>query len=71
MTNNNNKHEQDILSQYIKGLENQDIKVLILKLKNEMKKKDVTWEQVRSLLLNIKNKDEKILFDIIPLILEP
>jgi|GEM_PF-759111 len=68
---NNNKQETEILSQYIKSVNNQDIKVLLLKLKNELKKKEVTWEQVKSLLLNIKQKDEKILFDIVPLILEP
>lgn len=57
------------LSEYIKGLKNQEVKVLLLKLKNELRKEDVTWQQVRDILSSIEEKDNKVLFDIMPLIL--
>lgn len=55
-------------SSYIKTIKDQDIKVLLLKLKNELHKEDTTWEQIKDLLSSIKNKDSKVLLDIIPFI---
>ena len=54
------------LSSYVKGVTDQEIKVLILKLKNEIRKEDVTWEQIREILAEIKSKDGSALKDIIP-----
>ena len=54
------------LSSYIKDLTNQEIKVLLLKLKNEVRKEDVAWEQIREILAEIKSKDSRVLKDIIP-----
>ena len=54
------------LSDYIKELTDQEIKVLLLKLKNEMKKEDITWEQIRDILAVVNSKDETILPEIIP-----
>jgi len=54
------------LSSYVKDLTDQEIKVLILKLKNEIRKEDMTWEQVREILAEIKSKDGSVLKDIIP-----
>lgn len=54
------------LSSYIKDLTNQEIKVLLLKLKNEVSKEDVAWEQIREILAEIKSKDSRVLKDIIP-----
>lgn len=54
------------LSSYVKGVTDQEIKVLILKLKNEIRKEDVTWEQIREILAEIKSKDRSALKDIIP-----
>ncbi len=54
------------LSSYVKDLTDQEIKVLILKLKNEIRKEDVTWEQIREILAEIKSKDSGALKDIIP-----
>ena len=65
--NKNNKN--DSFSTFIAGLKNQEIKILLLKLKNESKKPDVSWEQVKKILKNIGDKDEKMLKDVIPLIL--
>lgn len=56
------------LSSYVKDLGNQEIKVLLLKLKNEMRKEDVTWEQIREILAEIKSKDSGALKDIVPFI---
>ncbi len=56
----------DDLSAYVKDLADQEIKVLILKLKNEMRKEDVAWEQIREILAEIKSKDSDVLKDIIP-----
>ena len=53
------------LSSYIKNLANQEIKVLLLKLKNEIRKEDVTWEQIRQILAEINRKDGRVLKDII------
>ena len=54
------------LSSYVKDLADQEIKVLVLKLKNEIRKEDVTWEQIREILAEIKSKDGGALKDIIP-----
>ncbi len=53
------------LSSYIKNVTDQEIKVLLLKLKNEMRKEDVTWEQIQQILAEIKSKDNQVLKDII------
>ncbi len=58
------------LSDYLKNVRNQEIKVIILKLKNELGKEDVTWDQRKPLLGKLLQKDKKVLFDILPLILE-
>ena len=54
------------LSSYVKNITDQEIKVLLLKLKNEMRKEDVTWEQIQQVLAEIKSKDGQVLKDIIP-----
>ena len=53
------------LSSYVKDVTDQEIKVLLLKLKNEIRKEDVTWEQIREILAEIKSKDSNALRDII------
>ncbi len=54
------------LSAYVKNVTDQEIKVLLLKLKNELRKEDVTWEQIKEILAEIKSKDTGVLKDIIP-----
>lgn len=70
MSNDKNQ-DFEKLSEYIKGLKNQEVKVLLLKLKNEIRKEDVTWGQVRDMLRSLEEKDKQVLFDIIPLLLHP
>lgn len=58
------------LSSYIKDVTDQEIKVLLLKLKNEVRKEDVTWEQIREILAEIKSKDSHVLKDIVPFLVD-
>lgn len=56
------------LGTYIKTVKDQEVKVLLLKLKNELNKEDTTWEQIRDILSSLKTKNGKVLADIVPLI---
>lgn len=44
--------------------------MLLLKLKNEIRKEDVSWEQIRDILAAVDKKDEETLKDIVPLLLD-
>ncbi len=55
---------------YIKTIKNQEIKVLLLKLKNEARKEEASWEQIKEILNTIKNKDESLLKEIIPFLVD-
>ncbi len=57
------------LGEYINRLTDQELKVLLLKLKNETKKPDVLWDDIKSILVNISKKDTDVLKDIVPLLL--
>lgn len=50
----NNKNED--LSEYISNMKNQEIKVLLLKLKNEINKPDAGWEDIKSILIKLKER---------------
>jgi hypothetical protein len=63
------KPETETLDSYIRKVENQEIKGLLLKLKNEMRKTDVTWETVKGVLLSIEQKDVNSARDIFSLII--
>lgn len=65
--NKNDNTEQ--LSIYIKSITNQEIKVLLLKLKNEIKKPEITWEELKPVLTKINEKSPESLSKIIPLLL--
>ncbi|MCY4378257.1 MAG: hypothetical protein OXC39_00310 [Candidatus Dadabacteria bacterium] len=66
MTHFSEDEAMDALSSYVKDVTDQEVKVLLLKLKNEIRKEDVTWEQIREILAEIKSKDGSALKDIIP-----
>ncbi len=63
------KNKNGFLSEYINRLTDQELKVLLLKLKNETKKPDVLWDDIKSILVNISEKDSDVLKDIVPLLL--
>ena len=69
MTNKIHNNHLD-LSSYISKVDNQDIKVLLLKIKNETKKPDVSWEMIKNLLVSLSEKDKEILIDVFPLLLK-
>lgn len=58
------------LSYYIKNINDQELKVLLLKLKNEAHKTDATWEQIKEILRSLSNKNNKALTEVIPLLLK-
>ena len=55
---------------YIRGLGNQEIKGILLKLKNELRKEDCDWEDIKTLLGSIKRKSPETLKDIVLLIVD-
>ena len=65
--NKNDNNEQ--LSIYIKSITNQETKVLLLKLKNEIKKPEITWEELKPVLTKINEKDPDMFADIMPILL--
>jgi len=68
MSENKNDNNEEF-SIFIKSITNQEIKVLLLKLKNEIKKPDVTWEEIKPILTKINEKGPDLLKDIMPILL--
>jgi len=68
MSENRNDNNEEF-SIYIKSITNQELKVLLLKLKNEIKKPDVSWEEIKTVLIKLKEKDINIFKDIMPILL--
>ncbi len=60
----------ETLDTYIRTVENQEIKGLLLKLKNEMRKPDVAWQDLRSILIPIEQKDPNTTKDILLLLIK-
>lgn len=62
--------EIETLDTYIRKVENQEIKGILLKLKNEMRKPDVTWESVKIILVSLEQKDPIILKEVFSLLIK-
>ncbi|MFI5322796.1 MAG: hypothetical protein ACHQ6U_04530 [Thermodesulfobacteriota bacterium] len=47
------------LDSYIRKIDDQEMKGLLLKLKNELRKPDAAWEPIKSILesINLKNSE--------------
>ncbi len=60
----------ETLDTYIRTVENQEIKGLLLKLKNEMRKPDVAWQDLRSILIPMEQKDPNTTKDILLLLIK-
>ncbi len=69
MTDSQENQTLGDLGSYIKTVTDQEIKVLLLKLKNEARKEDVSWEQIKQILIKIGSKDIGTLRDIITLLI--
>jgi hypothetical protein len=65
-----NTVEIETLDTYIRKVENQEIKGILLKLKNEMRKPDVTWESVKTILVSVEQKNPIILKEIFSLLIK-
>ena len=52
----------------LKNIDNQILKGLILKVKNESMKKDIKFSDLRKNLLELMEYDEKVFFDVIKLV---
>ena len=61
--------DNKLLDEYILGVEDQELKGILLKLKNETGKPDISWDVIKSVLISLKNKDRETLIKILPLIL--
>ncbi|MFL2641593.1 hypothetical protein CL650_000385 [bacterium] len=57
---------KDILT----NLDDQVLKGLVLKVKNECMKKDIQWSEVRVFLKNLKDYDEQIFLAVLNLVIE-
>ena len=57
---------KDILT----NLDDQVLKGLVLKGKNECMKKDIQWSEVRVFLKNLKDYDEQIFLAVLNLVIE-
>ena len=56
---------KDILT----NLDDQVLKGLVLKVKNECMKKDIQWSEVRVFLKNLKDYDEQIFLAVLNLVI--
>ena len=57
---------KDILT----NIDEQVLKGLVLKVKNECMKKDIQWSEVRDFLKNLKDYDEQIFLAVLNLVIE-
>ncbi|HVY54494.1 MAG TPA: hypothetical protein VHC46_01930 [Thermodesulfobacteriota bacterium] len=61
---------EETLDSYLKKMEDQEMKGLLLKLRNELRKPDASWESVRSVLAAVNSKSSRVLSEIAPLIIK-
>lgn len=52
------------LDSYTKGITDQELKGIVLKLKNELRKPDAAWDTIKPLLRAVYEKDEKVYSEI-------
>ena len=61
--------EDITLDSYTKSIEDQELKGIVLKLKNELRKPDAAWETIKPLLHSLYEKDDKIFTEVVVLII--
>ena len=61
--------EDITLDSYTKSIEDQELKGIVLKLKNELRKPDAAWETIKPLLHSLYEKDDKIFAEVAVLII--
>ncbi len=60
----------ETLDLYIRKMEDQELKGLLLKLKNELRKQDASWDGVRTILGALYSKDSRVFSEVVPLIIK-
>ena len=58
------------LDSFVRSQKNQELKGILLKLKNELRKEDMLWEDIKEILKSVHDFDKELLKAIIPLIIE-
>ena len=58
------------LDYYIRKMEDQELKGLLLKLKNELRKQDASWDGVRTILETLYRKNSGVFSEVAPLIIK-
>lgn len=58
----------ETLDSYIRKVADQELKGILLKLKNEIRKPDASWETIESLLSSLRNKNKEVHAEILPFI---
>ena len=64
------EESEETLDSYLKKMEDQEMKGLLLKLRNELRKPDASWESVRSVLASVKSKNSRVFIEVAPLIVK-
>lgn len=62
--------EDEMFDAYIRRVEDQELKGILLKLKNEIRRSNAPWESVRAVLASLWNKKKRALIEVLPLILK-
>jgi uncharacterized protein YeeX (DUF496 family) len=57
------------LDEFIRDIKDQELKGILLKLKNDIRKPDVPWEDIKSILNALKDKDKDTFYEILSLII--
>ena len=57
------------LDEFIRDIKDQELKGILLKLKNEIRKPDVAWIDIKNILKSLGNKDKRALYEILSLII--
>jgi len=61
--------EDETLDSYIRKMEDQELKGLMLKLKNELRRPEAAWEPIKQILTAIRRKNSAAFTEISDLIL--
>ena len=66
----NRDNEIITLDSFVRSQQNQELKGLLLKLKNELRQEDILWEDIKNILKSVHDFDKDLYKIIIPLIIE-
>ena len=60
--------DNETLDSYIRKVRDQELKGILLKLKNEVRKPDASWETVEALLNSLRSKNKEVHAEVLPFI---